>query len=83
MRGRLPVLRCCFKPIFQRPESSGMTHPADAATEVHVPGPGAVLTHPMTIAMLALWIISHYLKAALGNELTGKLSDVAVLLSSP
>ena len=62
-----------------------MTHQRpDAATEVQVPGPGAVLTHPMTIAMLALWIINdHYLKAALGNELTGKLSDVASLAVFP
>lgn len=59
-------------------------HPPATEIDAQAPGPGAVLAHPLTIAMLALWIINdHYLKAALGNELTGKLSDVASLAVFP
>ncbi len=48
------------------------------------PGPGAVLTHPVIIAMLVLWIVNdHLLKDLLANALTGKLSDVASLAVFP
>jgi hypothetical protein len=40
--------------------------------------------HPATLALLALWVANdHVLKAAFGNWLTGKLSDVASLAVGP
>ena len=47
-------------------------------------GPGVILTHPLIIAMLVLWIINdHVLKSLLANGLTGKLSDIASLAVFP
>jgi len=43
-----------------------------------------LLVHPVTLLALALWALNdHYLKAAWGNGLTGKLSDVTSLIAGP
>ena len=44
----------------------------------------AYLRHPLTLSMLALWIVNdHVLKDHYGNIVTGKLSDVAGLIVFP
>lgn len=46
--------------------------------------PGNGLRHPVVICMFALWVLNdHFLKAAFGNAITGKLSDVAGLIVFP
>jgi hypothetical protein len=46
--------------------------------------PGSLLVHPFALLALATWIINdHYAKAAHGNWLTGKLSDVTCLIVVP
>ncbi|MEO0321410.1 MAG: hypothetical protein AAF447_00495 [Myxococcota bacterium] len=54
------------------------------------PGPDAcfdvprLLTHPVVVLAIALWWLNdHVLKAAFGNALTGKLSDVTGLIATP
>lgn len=43
-----------------------------------------LLVHPLTLIAIALWALNdHVLKAALGNGLTGKLSDVTSLMVAP
>jgi hypothetical protein len=45
---------------------------------------GEFLLHPITLAMLALWVLNdHVLKQAFPGFLTGKLSDVAGLAVFP
>ncbi|MGE0790833.1 MAG: hypothetical protein AB7S26_34480 [Sandaracinaceae bacterium] len=42
------------------------------------------LLHPVVLLSLAVWFVNdHFLKAALHDELTGKLSDVASLIVFP
>ena len=54
-----------------------------AATEPRRPA-GAAMLHPVVLAaVLVLVVNDHILKAAYGNWLTGKLSDVAGLLLFP
>jgi hypothetical protein len=46
--------------------------------------PGDALLHPLTLAMLALWVLNdHVLKQAVGGFVTGKLSDIAGLAVFP
>ena len=46
--------------------------------------PGDCLRHPLTLLMLALWILNdHVFKAMFGSVLTGKLSDIAGLVVFP
>lgn len=43
-----------------------------------------LLLHPVLLGSLGLWFLNdHVLKAALANELTGKLSDVSSLIAFP
>jgi hypothetical protein len=43
-----------------------------------------LLLHPLSLLALTLWAVNdHYLKAAWGNTLTGKLSDVTSLMVAP
>ena len=46
--------------------------------------PGDVLRHPLIISLLLLWALNdHVFKDYFGNEVTGKLSDVAGLAVFP
>lgn len=46
--------------------------------------PGDCLRHPLSLFMLLLWLLNdHLFKGLWGNELTGKLSDIAGLVVFP
>lgn len=58
--------------------------PNDRPVVAHSRVPGEFMLHPITLAALCtLGLNDHYLKAAYGNWLTGKLSDFAGLIFFP